>query len=229
MSEKNKIVLTGSEGLIGKRLREHLTNQYEVLSLDLELGHDLTNERFVEDWFANNNELYGIIIGHSHNPIPLQETKKIEPTDLSLDELRDYLDVNLLSAFNICRHFIKNNSSGKIINISSLYGLVSPKHHIYNNFTKPLGYSVSKSALIMMSKYLSTYYAENFNINTVVFGGVYDNRLDQDFVNNFNRNVPMKRMMEIDEVLSVFDFLLDEKSSYVNGTEIIVDGGWTAW
>ena len=46
MSEKNKIVLTGSEGLIGKRLREHLTNQYEVLSLDLELGHDLTNERF---------------------------------------------------------------------------------------------------------------------------------------------------------------------------------------
>ena len=81
----------------------------------------------------------------------------------------------------------------------------------------------------MMSKYLSTYYAENFNINTVVFGGVYDNRLDQDFVNNYNRNVPMKRMMEIDEVLSVFDFLLDEKSSYVNGTEIIVDGGWTAW
>ena len=78
MSEKNKIVLTGSEGLIGKRLREHLTNQYEVLSLDLELGHDLTNERFVEDWFANNNELYGIIICHAHNPIPLQETKKIE-------------------------------------------------------------------------------------------------------------------------------------------------------
>ena len=80
-----------------------------------------------------------------------------------------------------------------------------------------------------MSKYLSTYYADNFNINTVIFGGVYDERFDKNFVNNYNKNVPMNRMMDIDEVTSVFDFLLNEKSSYVNGTELIIDGGWTAW
>ena len=229
MSSKKRIVVTGSEGLIGSKICKHFSDEYDVLRLDLSLGHDLTDENFVSDWFSNNKNLYGIIVCHAYNPLPLENTTKVEPIDVSLKEIKDYLDVNVVSAFDVCRNFIKNNDSGRIINISSLYSVVSPKHFIYKDFTKPIGYSMSKSAVVLMSKYLSTYYADKFNINTVIFGGVYDERFDKNFVNNYNKNVPMNRMMNVDEVTSVFDFLLDEKSSYVNGTELIIDGGWTAW
>lgn len=229
MSSKKRIVITGSEGLIGSKICKHFSDEYDILKLDLSLGHDLTDENFVDKWFSNNKDLYGLIVCHAYNPLPLENTKKVEPIDVSLKEIKDYLDVNVISAFDVCRNFIKNNDSGRIINISSLYSLVSPKHFIYNDFVKPIGYSLSKSSIIMMTKYLSTYYANNFNINTVIFGGIYDDRFDKGFVNNYNKNVPMNRMMDINEVTSVFDFLLDEKSSYVNGTELIIDGGWTSW
>ena len=197
--------------------------------MDKKLGHDLTDEQYVEDWFKKNSDLYAMIVCHAHNPLPLEDSTKIEPVEVSLKEIRDYMEVNVVSAFNMCRHFISKNKSGVIINISSLYGRLSPKHHIYSDYTKPIGYSMSKSALILMSKYLATYYASKFRINTVILGGVKDDNFHPDFYDNYAKNVPMGRMMNIEEVTSVFDFLLDEKSTYVTGTEIVIDGGWTSW
>ena len=223
-----KIVITGGEGLIGKKLKEYFNKKYKVISLDISLGHDLTDNTFVKKFFKENKNIYGLILLHAYNPLPLKETKKIEPVDFKLDELRDYMEVNIISAFDVCRNFIKNNKKGKIINVSSLYGEVAPKHHIYNNFTKHIGYSLSKSSIIMMTKYLATYYP-TFNINTVILGGVYQKEFDINFVKNYSQNTPKKRMMDINEVTSCFDFLLKEESSYVTGTEIKIDGGWTAW
>ena len=202
--------------------------KFEVISLDISLGHDLTDHSFVEDFFSNTKNLYGLILLHAYNPLPLKETNKIEPIDFELIELKDYMNVNVISAFDVCRNFIKNNKKGKIINVSSLYGEVAPKHHIYNNFTKHIGYSLSKSSIIMMTKYLATYYP-NFNINTVILGGVYQKEFDTDFVKKYSQNTPKNRMMDVSEVTSCFEFLLKEESSYVTGTEIKVDGGWTAW
>ena len=79
-----------------------------------------------------------------------------------------------------------------------------------------------------MTKYLATYYTD-FNINTVILGGIYQDEFDPKFVKNYNKNVPIGRMMNLDEAISCFEFLLNEKSSYVTGTEIKVDGGWTSW
>jgi|TARA_R110002167_G_scaffold77108_1_gene214404 NAD(P)-dependent dehydrogenase (short-subunit alcohol dehydrogenase family) len=223
-----KLVITGGEGLIGTKLKEYFKDKFEVLSLDISLGHDLTDEDFVKKFFAKNKNLYGLIVLHAYNPLPLKNTTKIEPIDYSLNEIKDYLNVNVISAFDVCRNFIKNNKKGRIINVSSLYGEVSPKHHIYDNFTKHIGYSLSKSSVVMMTKYLATYYPD-FNINTVILGGVYQEDFDVNFVKRYNENTPLKRMMNVNEVTSCFDFLLKEESSYVTGTEIKVDGGWTAW
>ncbi|OGG51093.1 hypothetical protein A2763_02005 [Candidatus Kaiserbacteria bacterium RIFCSPHIGHO2_01_FULL_54_36] len=226
---KKKLVITGSEGLIGKKLVEHFKNTYEVLSLDKALGHDLTDETFVKKWFGEHKDLYGMIVCHAYNPVPTKDSKRIEPTDVPLSEVRDYMEVNAVSAFSVCRQFIKNNTSGSIINVSSLYGVVSPKHHIYTDFVKNIGYSMSKATVIIMSKYLATYYAPDIRVNAVIFGGVEDPNQDTDFVKKYNAETPMKRMMHLDETISVFEFLLDERSSYVTGTEVYVDGGWTAW
>lgn len=223
-----KIIITGSEGLIGTTLKEYLSNKYKIICLDKSLGHDLTKTSFVQNFFKENKNIYGLIVLHAYNPRPLKNSSKIEPIDFDLNELRDYMEVNVISAFDVVSNFIKNNSSGKIINVSSLYGEVSPKHKIYNNFTKHIGYSLSKSSIIIMSKYLATYYP-SYNINTIILGGVYQKEIDLSFVENYNSNTPLKRMMNPDEAISCFEFLLDEKSSYVTGTEIKVDGGWTAW
>ena len=81
----------------------------------------------------------------------------------------------------------------------------------------------------MMSKYLAAYYAPDIRVNTVMFGGISDPNQDPSFVQQYGAHVPAKRLMRLDETISVFEFLLDERSSYVTGTEIMVDGGWTAW
>ena len=226
---KKRIVITGSEGLIGTKLKEHLGDDFEILCLDKQLGNDLTDEKYVQNWFKKNKNLYGMIVCHAHNPLPLKETTKVEPVDVSLAEIREYMEVNVVSAFNVCRQFIKNNKGGSIINLSSLYGRLSPKHFIYSDYTKPIAYSLSKSSVILMSKYLATYYAPNFRVNTVILGGIHDDRFHPDFVDNYSKNIPMGRMMDVEEMPSVFDFLLSEKSTYVTGNEFTVDGGWTSW
>ena len=76
-----KVVITGGEGLIGTKLKEHFKDKFEVLSLDISLGHDLTNENFVKRFFEENKNLYGLIVLHAYNPLPLKNTTKIEPVD----------------------------------------------------------------------------------------------------------------------------------------------------
>lgn len=224
-----KLVITGSEGLIGKHLVNYFKKNFAILKLDIALGHDLTNDSFVIEWFKKNRNLSGMIVCHAYNPTPYMSNEKIEPIDVSLSEIRKYLEINTVSVFNVCRHFIRNNKKGVIINLSSIYGEVSPRHDIYSNFIKPIGYSLSKGAINIMSKYLATYYAPNFRINTVALGGIYDHKMKNDFVTNYSKNVPMKRLMNLDEVTPVFEFLLNKKSSYVTGATFYVDGGWTAW
>jgi NAD(P)-dependent dehydrogenase (short-subunit alcohol dehydrogenase family) len=224
-----KLVITGSEGLIGKKLVAHFKDQYEVIPLDKTLGHDLGDEKFVAEWFSNNTDLYGMIVCHAYNPVPGKDTKKVEPIDLPLSELRDYLEINIVIAFDVCRNFIKHNKNGILINVSSIYGEVSPKHLIYKDFTKHIGYPISKAGLAMMSKYLATYYAPNIRVNTVMFGGIEDSKQDEHFVKEYSLHTPMKRLMKPEETFSVFEFLLDPKNTYTTGADFLVDGGWTAW
>lgn len=224
-----KLVVTGSEGLIGKHLVNHFRKYYEILKLDITLGHDLTNESFVAEWFRKNKNLYAMIVCHAYNPAPYEGYGKVEPTDVPLAEIRKFLEINTVSVFSICQNFIRNNKKGIIINLSSIYGKVSPRHDIYTDFVKPIGYSISKGTIDIMSKYLATYYAPNFIINTVVLGGIYDPKMKNDFVSNYSKNIPMKRMMNLDEVIPVFEFLLNKKSSYATGASFYIDGGWTAW
>jgi NAD(P)-dependent dehydrogenase (short-subunit alcohol dehydrogenase family) len=230
-----KIVITGSEGLIGKQLVKGLSLKYKIIKLDLKLGHDLNDEKFVSDFFLKNKSLYGLIICHGLNPTKnlLNNSKKIKfennPLTLNSDSIRDYLETNLISPFNIVRHFIKNQKYGKIITVSSLYGVVSPVHYLYKKNHKHIGYCLSKSAIVMMTKYLATLYAKNFCINSVVLGGVISNKIKKEFVRSYSKINPKKRMMKVKEASGIFSYLLDENSSYTNGGVFTVDGGWTSW
>jgi NAD(P)-dependent dehydrogenase (short-subunit alcohol dehydrogenase family) len=149
------------------------------------------------------------------------------------------LDVNIKGTFLACQVIgseMANKKRGSIINISSIYGIVSPDQRIYDykrvngeSFYKPVSYSVSKSAILNLTRYLATYWAEkNIRVNTLTFGGVFNNQ-DEKFLKGYCSRVPLGRMAHEDEYSGAIIFLISDASSYMTGSNMIIDGGWTAW
>lgn len=150
------------------------------------------------------------------------------------------MEVNVKGVF-LCSQIIggamAESKRGAIINICSTYGLVSPDQRLYEyrkqtsgrSFFKPVAYSASKSALLNLTRYLATYWAESgIRVNTLSFGGVF-NKQDDVFVEAYSKRVPLGRMANENEYNGAIVFLLSEASSYMTGSNLIIDGGWTAW
>jgi len=154
------------------------------------------------------------------------------------DLLRKIVDVNVIGTV-LCTQVIgekmAENGGGSIINISSIYGEVSPDQRIYvkregkGTFVKPVSYCISKGAVSNLTKYLATYWAgKNVRVNCLVFGGVF-NQQDPEFVRNYSSRVPLGRMARKDEYNGAVLFLASDASSYMTGANIVIDGGYTVW
>lgn len=224
---QRSVIITGSEGFLGKEISNYFEKLCKVHKLDLSLGHDLTDEKFVKKWFSKNHANY-LINCFAVNDNINKKRKKNTLFNFSLESFQDYLNVNIVSLFSVCREFAKNNKKSSIINFSSIYGAISPNPSLYNKSHKHIGYSVSKAGVINMTKYLATHLAPEIRVNCVVPGGVLQNQ-DQMFIKKYSKLNPMKRMMKKNELNGIIDFLCSEKSSYMTGSIIFMDGGYTAW
>ena len=222
-----KIIITGSEGLIGKELHEYLKKNHEILRLDLTLGHDLTDEKFVKNWFKKN-KADSLINCFAKNDHVNNKRKKKTLFDFKLQSFSEYLDVNLTTLFSVCREFARNNEKGTIINFSATTGLVSARPDIYNGSHKHVGYTISKAGVVNLTKFLATHLAPNIRVNCVAPGGV-EFKQDQKFIKKYSELTPMKRMMKKNELNGIIEYLCSTKSSYVTGSTFVIDGGWTSW
>lgn len=151
----------------------------------------------------------------------------------------DVMEVNVKGVVLCCQVVggkMSEAGRGSIVNICSIYGVVSPDQRIYEYrsseglpFFKPAAYSVSKSGLLNLTRYLATYWADrNVRVNTLTFGGVFNNQ-DEKFLEGYCARVPMGRMAREDEYNGAIVFMVSDASSYMTGSNLIIDGGWTAW
>jgi NAD(P)-dependent dehydrogenase (short-subunit alcohol dehydrogenase family) len=158
----------------------------------------------------------------------------------SLDSWQRELSVGLTGAFLCAQVFgahLAAHGGGVIVNVASDLGIIAPDQRIYRRPglapaeqpVKPVTYSVVKGGLVMLTKYLATYWADaGVRVNALCPGGVYAGQPD-DFVERLTQLIPMGRMAQRDEYRSALVFLCSDASSYMTGSNLVIDGGRTCW
>lgn len=155
---------------------------------------------------------------------------------------REVVEVNLVGTFLMTQQVGKRmkqaGKGGSIINVGSIYGMVSPVQDIYSYkkedtgipFVKPVAYSAAKSGLYNFTRYCATYWGrDGIRVNTLTLSGVERSDQDPRFQKNYTNRIPIGRMAKAHEYNGAVVFLLSDASVYMTGSNVVVDGGWTAW
>ena len=230
MTERN-IVITGSEGLIGRCLTAYFRRQNgcNVVAVDLALGNDLNDEEQVSALFQEHADAQYLVNLFALNDHISEGGKAPDLFELSLDSFRDYCETNLVALFSVCRQFARHcRKPVSIVNMSSLYGVRSPKHFLYDGAPKHIGYTTTKHGVVGLTRHLAAYLAPDIRVNCLVPGGAEAGQGER-FKTAYSEHVPMRRMLRADELAGPVDFLCSAAASYVTGAIIPIDGGWTTW
>ncbi|RXZ65077.1 SDR family oxidoreductase [Pelagerythrobacter rhizovicinus] len=160
----------------------------------------------------------------------------------SADAYRESYDVAVVSAHRLLhamlpalRQAVERDFHASVINVASMYGLVSPDPRLYDTAkaTNPPFYGAAKAALVQWTRYAACEFgAQGIRVNSIS-PGPFPSRLVQEnspeFVSRLAERVPLGRVGQASEIAGPLLFLASDASTYVNGANLVVDGGWTAW
>ena len=208
---------------------------------------DITVEEQIKENITELIKDYGKVDGLINNAA---NNPKIEKkNDIEFSRLENFaehtwnndIDVGLKGAFLCSKYYgneISNNpNGGSIVNISTDLGLIAPDQELYmeedlpNNKqpVKPVTYSIVKSGIIGLTRYLATYWPKSkVRCNALCPGGIENNQ-SEEFLNKISKKIPMGRLAKAEEYQGTIIWLLSDASSYLNGAIISVDGGRTVW
>lgn len=256
--ENKVVVITGGAGLLGKTFVEAIAEIKGIpVILDLnakkskKLGNSiykkfnikpltiqadvskLNSIKKANSLIIKKYKRIDVLINNAANNPKLNTKNDTTLENFSIPNWNKDLDVGLKGPFLCCQVFGKEmlkRKSGVIINISSDLGIISPDQRLYGKLNKKsVTYSVVKHGIIGLTKYISTYWAnKGIRANTLCPGGIFDNQSNA-FVKKVNDLIPLKRMANKDEYKSAIQFLSSDASSYMNGANLIIDGGRSSW
>jgi NAD(P)-dependent dehydrogenase (short-subunit alcohol dehydrogenase family) len=208
---------------------------------------DITDEKQVnknaEELVATFGKIDGLVNNAANNPkVEDDEQKNFSRLEnFPLDVWNQDIAVGMTGAFLCAKHYgtaiARNSEGGSIVNISSDLGLIAPDQRLYKKKklpddqqpVKPVTYSVIKSGLIGLTRYLSTYWVNRgVRCNVLCPGGV-ENGQPIDFLREVYSRIPMGRLAQPNEYQGILVFMLSPASNYLNGAVIPMDGGRTAW
>ena len=254
-SIKNKVfVITGATGHLGSQMVEHLHSSGAIVmvlskkltkakalceKLDIDENQavevDISSKKSINLAFKYIYENF-LTIDVLVNNAFFGVSKKY--TDYSKNDWYESLDGSIVSVDMVTQtalKYMKNNKSGRVINISSMYGIVAPNPEVYpaKEMINPLSYGVGKAAIIQYTKYLAAMLGEEgITVNTISYGPFPNSDKPENsevFLQNLAQKTFVKRIGSSEEVTSAVYFLSLDESSYVTAQNIIVDGGWTSW
>jgi len=223
-----------------KTILESYNYKGEINYYVMDVSQEVSIINVLEKLKKDNIRIDILINNAAINPKQSSLKDNIRTTRLenfSLDVWNLELSVGLTGAFLCSKIFgsamADDKRGGVILNIASDLSVIAPDQRIYkkegleNNLqaVKPVTYSVIKAGLIGLTRYLATYWPENgIRANALSPGGVYTNQ-DPEFVKRLTNLIPMGRMANSDEYISAIQFLCSDASAYMNGQNIVMDGG----
>jgi NAD(P)-dependent dehydrogenase (short-subunit alcohol dehydrogenase family) len=238
------VVLADRNESLRDSLRRELAVNYEEGQFLLHML-DITDEASCEEVVRATVQKFGrldVLINNAAMDAKFdkQHTDTINPSrfeEYPAELLRQSVEVNLtgtvLMTQYACRQ-MRQQGHGHVINVASTYSLVAPNQRLYDfgdgvKQFKPVDYIASKSFIPNFTRYVATFYAqEGIRCNAIVPHGILNNH-DEAFLTNFARLSPLGRMCNREELIGPFTFLASDASSYMTGSVLTVDGGWTAW
>ena len=246
-----KILLIGGNGVLGSTYVKNFTSNknYKLAVIDINNSNIRNYKNFLFfktdisklDDFKKKihlaiDELGGVdvLINNAAFTSELAKKNNIKFEDFDMDAWEYSIKINLTSVFFSCKEvlpYMKKKKCGKIINISSLYGHISPNHSIYEgeDFNCMPSYTASKSGVIGLTKWLATRYASlGIIINCISPGGVFNNQ-SKTFVKKYSKINPSGKMASQDDLLGLMNFLISDSSNYIVGQNIKIDGGHSIW
>ena len=149
----------------------------------------------------------------------------------SLKKFSTAIKDNICGTFLVTKIFfnlLKKSNNAQIINFGSIYGIVSGDPLIYP--TKKVtsdAYAASKAAIIQLTKYYAVHLSKyKIRVNCISPGGIFNNQ-NKKFIKNYIKKVPLKRIADLYEVVNGVKILMKNESKYINGHNLIIDGGYT--
>jgi NAD(P)-dependent dehydrogenase (short-subunit alcohol dehydrogenase family) len=237
-----KILIVGSSSFLGKSLIKSLSPENFLVCVDKKIDKKNSNKNIIYFNCDINNYI-------KLKKIKKKVAKKIKFIDIvincfveqnyssfenqSYKKFNSSLKTNVSGIFSITKLFyqlLKKSNKPQIINLGSIYGMVSGDPNIYPNskVTSDV-YAASKAAIIQLTKYYAVHLSKyNIRVNCISPGGIF-NYQNKKFIKKYIKKVPMKRMANVEEIVEVVKFLLNDKCKYINGHNLVIDGGFTSW
>lgn len=238
--EKQVVVVTGSEGLLGKKIASMITeNNGIAIRTDIKplnepnyYQMDINSKESIQACLSQIQSQFKKVNALINNAYPRNQHygRKFESVELS--DFNENVSIHLGGYFLVSQQFLqlfKEQQHGNIINIASIYGCVAPRFDIYEHteMTIPVEYAVIKSAIIHLTKYIASYFkGNNIKCNVISPGGIFDHQ-PQEFIEKYTNHCFNKGMLDTDDITGALLFLLSNHSRFVNGQNIIVDDGFT--